>query len=88
MINQTMQTVGKSVLLGAGIAMVGFGAMMVMDKTLTIGALVARLDQAGDPLWLTGDVVGALTALTGRRFGYDRAAWQAWWHAEQANWPR
>ena len=43
MINQTMQTVGKSVLLGAGIAMVGFGAVMVMDEALTIGALVASM---------------------------------------------
>ncbi|MDA1323228.1 MAG: peptidase domain-containing ABC transporter [Proteobacteria bacterium] len=43
MINQTMQTIGKSVLLGAGTAMVGFGAIMVMDKTLTIGALVASM---------------------------------------------
>jgi len=43
MINQTMQTVGKSVLLAAGIAMVGFGAIMVMDRTLTIGALVASM---------------------------------------------
>ena len=43
MINQTMQTIGKSALLGAGIAMVGFGAIMVMDKTLTIGALVASM---------------------------------------------
>jgi ATP-binding cassette subfamily C protein LapB len=43
MINQTMQTVGKSVLLGAGIAMVGFGAILVMDGALTIGALVASM---------------------------------------------
>lgn len=43
MINQTMQTVGKSVLLGSGIAVVGFGAVMVMDGTLTIGALVAAM---------------------------------------------
>lgn len=43
MINQTMQTIGKSVLMGAGIAMVGFGAFMVMNKMLTIGALVASM---------------------------------------------
>ena len=54
-------------------------ARIGQDDGATLGALVARVDQAGDPLWLTGDVVGALTALTGRRFGYDRAAWRAWW---------
>lgn len=50
----------------------------------TLAALVARLDPArepADPVWLTGDVVGALTAVTGRRFGYDAAAWRAWWAA-------
>ena len=50
----------------------------------TIDALIGRLDRDDDPLWLRGDVVGALTALTGRRFGYDVGAWQAWW-AERAD---
>ncbi|NKB20553.1 MAG: hypothetical protein GKS01_08645 [Alphaproteobacteria bacterium] len=47
------------------------------DKT--IAALILRLDFKSDPKWLTGDVVGALTDLTGKRFGYDRKAWQQWW---------
>lgn len=44
----------------------------------TLDRLVARLDRAGDPPWLAGDMVGALTALTGCPFGYDVAAWRAW----------
>ncbi len=44
----------------------------------TLESLIARLERRGDPLWLAGDMVGALTALTGCRFGYDAAAWRAW----------
>jgi hypothetical protein len=57
------------------------------DDTATLGALIARLDRHDDPLWLTGDVVGALTALTGQRFAYDRAAWRNWWDGARAGWP-
>lgn len=46
-------------------------------KTLT--ALMDRLTQKDDPRWLVGDVVGALSTLTGQQFGYDIDAWQAWW---------
>jgi len=28
-------------------------------------------------------VIGALSALTGRPFGYDTAAWRAWWAQRQ-----
>ena len=45
----------------------------------TVSALIARLEREGDPLWLRGDVVGALAAVTGERFGYDTAAWRRWW---------
>jgi len=45
----------------------------------TLATLVARLGAPGQPLWLDGDFVGALTALTGERFGYDPAAWRTWW---------
>lgn len=44
----------------------------------TLDHLVARLDHPGDPPWLAGDMVGALTALTGCPFGHDVAAWRAW----------
>ncbi len=49
----------------------------------TLAALIARLGMKGDPRWLAGDIVGALTVLTGRRFGHDYAAWRAW-HAKRA----
>lgn len=45
----------------------------------TLGALVGRLGAADQPRWLDGDFVGALTALTGERFGYDVGAWREWW---------
>lgn len=53
-------------------------AMAGQNDPDTIGALIDRLDRPGDPFWLRGDIVGALTALTGRRLGYDIAAWRAW----------
>ena len=45
----------------------------------TVGTLIARLGNGQDPLWVTGEVVGTLSALTGQRFGYDKAAWRTWW---------
>jgi hypothetical protein len=45
----------------------------------TITTLIERLDYRDDPPWLRGDVVGALTALTERDFGYDTEAWRKWW---------
>jgi len=45
----------------------------------TLQALLDRLDTPDDPAWLVGDIVGALTALTGERFGYDVVAWRDWW---------
>jgi len=53
------------------------------DDPETIDALVARLDRPGDPDWLNGDLIGALTVLTGQRFGYDTEAWRAWWRAQR-----
>jgi ATP-binding cassette subfamily C protein LapB len=41
MLNNLIQTLGRIIMLGAGVAIVGFGASAVMDETLTIGALVA-----------------------------------------------
>jgi hypothetical protein len=48
---------------------------------MTLAALIKRLDQPGDPKWLKGDFIGALTDLTGQRFGYDIKAWKHWWQA-------
>ena len=45
----------------------------------TLQALIDRLDAPDDPDWLAGDIVGALTSLTGQRFGYDISAWRTWW---------
>ncbi len=53
----------------------------------TLDALVARLDRPGDPDWLAGDVIGALTAITGQHFGFDKAAWREWWVSERGGWP-
>lgn len=51
---------------------------MRQDDAATLEKLIARLDRRGDPPWLAGDMVGALTAITGCRFGYAVAAWRAW----------
>ena len=44
----------------------------------TLSALVGVLENDQAPLWLMGDAVGALTALSNQRFGYDAAAWRDW----------
>jgi hypothetical protein len=58
------------------------------DDRATIDVLIDRLERPDDPPWLLGDLVGALTALTGERFGFDAAAWRAWWQATRSTWPR
>ncbi len=55
--------------------------------TETIDALISRLEQTADPLWLKGDAIGALTRLTERRLGYDLQAWRSWWQKARAEWP-
>lgn len=50
----------------------------------TLSALIARLDRAGDPGWLKGDIIGALTVLTDQRFAYDIAAWKRWWRERRS----
>jgi hypothetical protein len=52
----------------------------------TIDVLIDRLAEEEDPLWLTGDVIGALTAITDQRFAYDLEAWRAWWAKAKASW--
>jgi len=56
-------------------------ARLGQDDSATLAALIDRLGRADEPLWLAGDSVGALTALTGQRFGYDQAAWRTWYEA-------
>lgn len=45
----------------------------------TIGRIIEGLDTPGEPPWLDGDRIGALTALTGERFGYRIEDWRHWW---------
>lgn len=49
------------------------------DDPQTVAALVARLARKDDPLWLQGQVIATLTAVSGCHFGYDTDAWLAWW---------
>ena len=56
-------------------------AMTGQRDRATIDALIARLERDDEPLWLRGDAIGALSAVTGQRLGYDMAAWQDWWRA-------
>jgi formylglycine-generating enzyme required for sulfatase activity len=54
-------------------------AQLGQNDDEVIDLLIARLGARDEPEWLAGDWVGALTALTGERFGYDRNAWRQWW---------
>jgi hypothetical protein len=65
--------------LGVAPAAAWAAARLGQNDSATLAALVARLGRAGDPRWLTGDMIGALSDLTGRRFGYDLDAWRSWW---------
>ncbi|MEP2378771.1 hypothetical protein, partial [Parasphingorhabdus sp.] len=44
----------------------------------TLEALLARMDFANDPPWLRSQVIGTLTAVSGKHFGYDIGAWKNW----------
>ena len=59
-------------------------AAVGQDDEATLATLIARLGAPGQPGWLDGDFVGALTALTGKRFGYDLDAWRVWWAQHRA----
>lgn len=59
-------------------------AVVGQDDEPTLSELVARLGAPGQPAWLDGDLVGALTVLTGKRFGYELDAWRAWWSSPRA----
>lgn len=54
-------------------------ARLGQNDAVTLAALVARLGALDEPAWVDGDLVGALTTLSGERFGYDAAAWRRWW---------
>ncbi len=43
-----------------------------------LDALIRRIEDPKTPLWLKGDAVGALHAITGLRHGYDARSWRAW----------
>ncbi len=62
-------------------------AWIGQNDRATVAGLIRRLDRAADPLWLKGDIIGALGAATGQRFGYDIRAWQRWAEAK-TKWPR
>ena len=60
-------------------AAIAAAAAVGQRDAATLAALIERLAYRDDPPWLRGDVVGALTALTERDFGYDIEAWRQWW---------
>jgi hypothetical protein len=53
----------------------------------TVDALIGRLDNALDPDWLSSQVTGTLSAITGKPFAYDKQAWKAWWDSARDTWP-
>ena len=48
----------------------------------TLAVLIERLSRDHEPLWLRGQAVGALTAVTGQRFGYVAEAWKGWFEGQ------
>ncbi|MEM7427715.1 MAG: hypothetical protein AAF441_16605 [Pseudomonadota bacterium] len=52
----------------------------------TIDALIARLTREDDPDWITSQAIGTLTAVTGKRFAYEKAAWRTWWESARLSW--
>jgi len=54
-------------------------AQLGQNDEQVIDLLIARLGARNEPEWLVGDWVGALTAISGERFGYDKDAWRRWW---------
>ncbi len=48
----------------------------------TLALLIERLRRGADPDWLTGDVIGALSALTGQFLGWHPDDWIDWWDRE------
>lgn len=61
----------------AEIAMWAAGRIGASNRDV-LNALITRLEEGSTPLWLKGDAVGALTAITHERFGYNAAAWRTW----------
>ena len=59
-------------------------ARLGQSAEATLDALLSMLGRPDDPQWLDGDRIGALTALTGQRLGYDFAAWRDWWAVRSA----
>jgi len=53
------------------------------NDTETIATLINRLKSEQDPLWLKGDIIGVLTAVTGQKFGYKIDRWLAWWDRQR-----
>ena len=59
-------------------SIVASGWLQQDDKPL-LKELFIRLNNTSDPLWVKSDIIGALTAITEQRFGYDVSAWNLWW---------
>ena len=48
------------------------------DDQQTVDALLERLDSVDDPRWVKSQIIGTLTAISGKHLGYDIAAWKNW----------
>lgn len=59
-------------------SIVASGWLQQNDKLL-LRELFVRLNKPSEPLWVKADVIGALTAITDQRYGYDVSAWNSWW---------
>ena len=70
-------------LFNPAIAAIVASGWLKQNDNVTLAALLQRLNNDTDPFWVKSDVIGALTALTDQRFGYDVVAWNNWWSSKQ-----
>ncbi len=62
-------------------AIVASGWINQNDKD-TVSALLDRLNNIASSEAIRSDIIGALTAITGQRFGYDKERWNEWWRLQ------
>lgn len=70
---------GSGKMFEPSIAAIAATGWLNQNDPHTVQSLITRLNRKTDPQWVTSDVIGALTAVTGQRFAYDIDAWNQWW---------
>ena len=69
--------------------LIGLYAVQVSGQNdrATIETLINRLREADDPPWLSSQVTGSLSSITGQSFAYDIGGLIDWWDRSRQDWP-